>query len=165
MRIGHTDCTAERVQQSDHSPGLIKDDEDLAKIIYHRDQIDFETGELKPGAFSMTDLMTRGLSLVRLRHITVEELQRRGEEFAARRDENRLQGVGVASAGQVRSLRGAEGRQALCVIDDGKPDFRAHAIAIRSADQDRPTLMKVRGVLMGLFAPVRAIDEAIADRQ
>jgi hypothetical protein len=165
MLAALTDCPGEQVQQSEHSPGLIADDEDLAKIIYHRDQVDLETGELKPGAFRMDDLETRGLSLVRLRHMTVDELQHRGDEFAARHAENHLEGVGVATARQVRSLRDGKGRQALCVLDDGEEDFPAHARVIRSSDQDRPTLKKLRGALIDLFSPVRLISEAMADPQ
>jgi hypothetical protein len=164
MLVGHTDCPAEREQQSEHSPGIVGNREQLARIVYHRDHLEAGTGRLTPGAIRISDLEVRGLSLARLRHITAEELQLRGEEFAARRQENRLEGVGVATARQVRSLRDGEGRQALCVIDDGKPDFRAHAIAIRSADQDRPTLLKLRGALIDFFSPVRSTGEAMADR-
>jgi hypothetical protein len=165
MAVGDTDCPDERVQQSEHSPGLIREHEELARIIYHREQMDYETGELKPGAFPISDLEARGLSLVRMQHIAAEELQRRGEQFAARREENSLQGIGVATAQQVRSLRDGDGNQALCVIDDGKPDFASHAKAIRSADQDRPTLKKLRGQLITFFSPVRPIDTAISDQR
>jgi hypothetical protein len=72
-----------------------------------------------------------------------------------------LEEVGVATAQLVRSLRDRDGRQALCVVDDGLPDFASHAKAIRSADQARPALKKLRGELIDFFSPVRSIDAAM----
>jgi hypothetical protein len=151
------DCPAELEPQSDGSPGVVLQAERLARILYRADQVEYDTGQLKPGAFPVKHLR-QGLSLARLSHMSEAELQQHATEFEARNKDNKLAGVGVATTSQVRSLRDSSDRQALCVVDDAKPDFRAHALAaLRSPDEDDASLRALREHLIDFFSPAKSI--------
>lgn len=152
-------CPAERTQQSTHSPGIVEDTENLGRIIIAPEHVDTATGELKPGAFRIDDLKTRGLSLVRLEHASEQQIQDRADQLAARREESSFEGLAVGSTKQVRSFRDNEDRQFLCVIDDGEENFPAHAMARRSADQSDGALRRLRGDLIDLLKPIKQLSE------
>ena len=162
MCVDLVECPGERQQQSEHSTGVVEDDEDLARIIIAPEHIDKATRELKPGAFPLQDLRDRGLSLVRMRHADQDSVERRAAALAERRDERTIEGLGVTVTITIRLLRDEEERQALCVLDDGEQDFPPHAMAIRSADQSDSSLRKLRGDLIDLFIPVVSVGEAFS---
>jgi hypothetical protein len=156
------DCPEEHRQQSEHSPGVVDDLEDLGRIVIAPEHINRDSGELTPGAFPIRDLKHRGLSLIRLVHATQEEIETRAAELASRRHERSVEGLGTSIAWEIRSLRDEEHRQALCVLDDGEEAFPSHAKAIRSADQSEPSLRKLRGELINFFVPVVSIGDAFS---
>lgn len=148
-------------QQSDHSPGVVRDEERLARVVLP-EHLDRTTGGLKPTAFRIDDLMdpARGLSLVRMAHTTVDELGRHAARLMSRRPDRSAEGVVVAETASIRAIRDDNQHRALCVLDDGDVELQAHAIAIRSGEQDRLSLKKVREHLMNLFRPLLSIPDA-----
>jgi hypothetical protein len=153
------DCPAELEPQSDGSPGVVLHNESLARVLYRNDHVEHDTGQLKPGAFPVKHLR-QGLSLARLSHMSEAELQQRATEFERRNKDNKLAGVGVATTSQIRSLRDSSDRQALCVVDDAKPEFRAHALAVvRAPDEDDASLRALREHLIDFFSPSKPISE------
>ena len=155
-------CPEELCQQSEHSPGVVENEEDIARIVIAPEHIDAATRELKPGAFRIQHLKDRGLSLVRMQHADQQSVESRAAALAERRIGTTVEGLGVTLANNIRSLRDDEERQALCVLDDGDEDFPPHAIAIRSADQSDSSLRKLRGDLIDLFMPITSIGEAFS---
>lgn len=154
-------CPEELCQQSKHSPGIVENEEDIARIVIAPEHIDTATRELKPGAFRIQHLKG-GLSLVRMQHADQQSVESRAVALAERRDELTVEGLGITVACEIRSLRDEEERQALCVLDDGEEDFPAHAMAIRSADQSDSSLRKLRGELIDMFMPVVSIGQAFS---
>lgn len=164
MKIARQECCVEEgTQQSEHSPGVVEDQERLARFIYTEHHVDDETGELKAGAFPLDDLMEarrQGISLWRLGYMTLDELRKRGRAFEEAGNGRRFRGIGCGQTIDVRELNDDLGVRALCVIDDGLPDGPAHVLAVRSADQNRSALKKVRGRLLDIFSPVKAPEDA-----
>ena len=70
----------------------------------------------------------------------------------------------MCSAGELRAIVN-EGRRSLCVKDDPiaddphLPDNPAHAVAIRSHNQDEPEVLRIRGELMDRFSDLISIAE------
>ena len=164
-------CPEENTRQSEHSPSVVADGERLARYIYLNEQVNLDTRELKTGAFALDDLIEpdrKGLSFDRLEHVTREEVERRGAEFAARKLQGEFHGLAVNTASAVRSITDDNNVRMLGVIDDGMINNIAHSLAVQSKKlrdralghrQLRVALKPVRERLMDLFSPVRAVEE------
>ena len=149
------ECIEENQQQSVHSPGIVRDEERLARFVWRSDHL-AEGGALAPAAFSVQEFLDPsrgGLSVARLDHMTREEARKRVDAFVDSTSANQIKGIAVAETKIVRAIRKSNAR-IFCVLDDGQSDFRAHAV-IRLADHLSPTLSSVRRVrrqLMHTFA-------------
>lgn len=146
-------CPAENEQQSEHSPGVIEDEERLVKVIHSPEHYDQEKGTIKPGAFSAEDLhnLNRGLSLDRILHSSRESLQERAETLTGKKKERLLEGFATTIAEKIRQITHSDGERALCVIDDGLKENPAHSICIRAGDQTKSKMRGIRGKLMDVF--------------
>jgi hypothetical protein len=164
-------CPLERVKQSDYSPEQVGNWERLARLIYHEEQVNDATGELKNGAFRMDEFLEarrRGASVARVEHSNAVELRQFGERLAAGGEPRWVRGVGMSHTNAAREICDNKGRRVFCVIDDGKPDFGAHALITRSEAYSAPELTErelrsklkpFRRRLIELFSPVRKIED------
>ena len=150
------ECVEENQQQSDHhSFGTVRDEERLARFVWRSDHLAGD-GELAPAAFPVQDLLEHsrgGLSVARLEHMTGEEVRRRVDALVDSTSAHRTKGLAVAEAKGIRAIRKSGVRQ-LCVIDDGLPDFQAHAVTRLANHQSmsRSSVRRVRERLMHTFA-------------
>lgn len=171
MTSDSPDCPLEHEQQSEHSRGVVADAERLGRFIYHEEQVDDSTGELKSGAFQMDEFLEaerRGASVARVDRSNADDLRRLGRQFAARGQARWTRGLGVSLVLDVRQISDGAGKRVFCVVDDGKPDFEAHALISRSEvyrvaglteRQLKAKLKPFRERLRQLFSPVREIDD------
>lgn len=98
------DCTCERERQSEHSPSVVDSGEMLGRLIYADDQVEDATGNLKPGAFPLADVLDAkrgGWSFARLAHSTPASLLAKGKEFEDKKPDGnrRFRGVGKGLTG------------------------------------------------------------------
>ena len=148
------ECIEEDEQQSSHSPGTVRDEETLARFIWRSDHL-AEDGELAPAAFPVQDfldLSRGGLSVARLDHMTAVEI-RRHAALVGDGNATTARGRAVAETKDIRAIRANDAR-VFCVLDDGQPDFPAHA-ATRLADMrgvSRSSARRVRNLLMRVFS-------------
>lgn len=166
-------CPEEIAKQSTHSPALVGDQERLGRFVYADDHVEDDTGDLKTGAFKMSDLIEaerKGFSVTRIAHTTAQELLERGAKFERGGEGRRFRGLGVGLAQEVRSICDRDGKRALCVVDDGLCDHRAHTLIMRSAlyrdpefsdRQLRSKLKRIRESLVNLFSPVMSVEEIL----
>ena len=131
--------------------GVVRPEEQLARAVFES-EIDLGSGTLKPEAVRIVDLKQRGWSLLRL-DVVPRELFRSqcGMLEAARRDAQRLAGVVVQTAAEIRAIEDEEGMRALCVIDDETQDLPNHASARVAAAYPRSALKQIRKRVMDLF--------------
>ena len=126
------DCPKESAKQSLYSPDTVKDEECLARTIYHDDHVDNDTGQLTATAIPIDEFLDasrKGASVDRLKYISQRELNEQGERFAARKPENRYLGYGKATASDVRRIAiTGDCRRQFCVVDDGLESNSAHAV-------------------------------------
>lgn len=148
------ECIEERHQQSLHSPGIIGDEENLARFVSRSEHIGPD-GELAPTAFPTQDFLEPhrgGLSLARLRHMSGEEVRQRAEASAGGTIDRPIKDMAVAETRAIRAIR-SKGARLFCVVDDGQPNFRAHAAA-RLADHqsaNKSSVRRDRKLLMRAF--------------
>ncbi|QUD86974.1 hypothetical protein [Phenylobacterium montanum] len=161
------DCTCERERQSEHSPSVVDSGEMLGRLIYADDQVEDATGNLKPGAFPLADVLDAkrgGWSFARLAHSTPASLLAKGKEFEDKKPDGnrRFRGVGKGLTGDVRAIAECSPNRDLCLIDDGLPDDPAHAAAVLSpsAPRSKSDLKAVRDKMLEIFSPVASPDDA-----
>ena len=149
------ECIEERRQQRACSPGTVDDEENVARFVLHSSHV-APDGELAPAAFSVQDFMEQhrgGLSLARLDHMSTEEVRRRAKALPDRTTGAPTKRMAVAKTQAIRAMR-SSGARLFCVVDDGLPDFHAHAIA-HLADRQLASPSSVRRdrkILMRAFA-------------
>ena len=150
------ECIEEKQRQSVHSPGIVRDEERLARFVWRSEHL-AEDGNLAPAAFPVQDFLEHrrgGLSVARLDHMTPVELRRQMGILVTRTNAKKSKGMAVAEKRAVRAIRNKSGARVFCVIDAGLPDFQAHA-ATRLADHEsmnRSSMRRVRKQLMRSFA-------------
>lgn len=124
-------CECENYSVSDHSPGLVQDNEVLVRILYSPHYINKETGEVTPAAF--TDARKRGLSVRRKTHISEEDHRAKIEEKvavdqSAGRNNDGFWRVIYTRCTALRNLKlDSGGGRAFCVYDTATEDDPSHA--------------------------------------
>ena len=160
-----TECLEEQTPQSEDSPGIVCDGERLGRFIYRTDHVAAD-GALAPAALPSQDLLEpcrQGLSLARIDHMDPVEIRRRAKQFDTNSEANEHPTLAIARAHDIRCLRTESGRRSFCVIDDARPDFKAHAL-VRPADRaahSRSSIKRLRRKLLELFAVCRDRDPTI----
>lgn len=158
-------CPGELAKQSQFSPdppGTVRDDEVIAKVVIAPEHLDAESGEIKHALIKKDDLKSNGTSVVRLHFSSKDEIKRLGEGLSSRRPENIFMGVICANVGAIRKIQNIHGKQALCVHDDGKIDFRSHALIFSSTQQTDGNIRKIRKMLLDTFGLLKSVESALS---
>ena len=149
------ECLEERRQQSVYSPGIVRDDESLARFV-SRSEYFAPDGKLATAVFPVQDFLEPrrgGLSLARLDHMSREEIRQRAEASADHANGGPTNSMAVAKTQRIRALRSNDARL-FCVVDDGLLDFHAHAVT-HLADRrsaSRSSARRARMLLMQAFS-------------
>ena len=135
-REEHPACECERYSVSDHSPGLVRDDELLIRTLYSPYQIN-EKGTVTPASFR--DALERGLSVNRKSFISEADL-RKGIEGKIERDRkegkerDEFYRVVTARCGDVRQLFSEDGERLFCIYDTASEEDVSHADVCQALD-------------------------------
>ncbi|MEE9925822.1 MAG: hypothetical protein PBV01_21040 [Brucella anthropi] len=157
-------CTCEGESHGDL--GAVQDAERLARIVFSPNHLR-KTGELKPGVFPLSHIKKSGVSLLRVDHLTRDELKERSDETASQLDGQSVHGLLVTRATQIRSLTESAHRS-VCLVDDpvlNDPklsDNPAHAICISPLERSDDQLQEIQADLLDIFSDVLSIDDAHA---
>jgi hypothetical protein len=117
-------CGCEDTLQSEHSPGLVSDDEEIIYALV--DPYTYSEGSIKE--FSNSKLKARVLSVCRAQYSSVKLITEAVIEPLARSG-NVYQGALWAFSKEIREIAlGDSGVGAFCVADDGLAHDRAHAV-------------------------------------
>jgi hypothetical protein len=124
------DCQCEAETVSEHSPGIVSENEVLIRTIYSPVHINTETGEVNPTAFD--DAIRLGLSVNRKDHTTRENLsaniaKKIAADIAAGKRKDGFWALVTLRFGDMRELRSDVGARLYCVYDTAKEDDPSHA--------------------------------------
>ena len=143
------------------SPGVVEDDELLLRELFKPHHI--RNGELRPAAISAKDLVLRGFSVNRMKHVTTEFVKASIEKrlSKSRKGESwEEEGVAKLKALEVRQIQ-FDGRQAFVVIDTAEPNNRGHAsIYAASPEKGEPHAREIRDLLLPFLEKRMPVDEA-----
>jgi len=118
-------CEGERQRQSDHSPSVVADGETVAYVLVQPDY--YDGLKLLAQAFSTSKMTEGNFSVYRPEHCTVENvIAQVVVPLHARNEERLFPGCISAICRDIRAIT-QDDRRAVCVLDDGLPDFPAHA--------------------------------------
>ena len=149
---------AEGVSVSEHSPGRVRDEETLARLVFTPLFLDEDTGG--PTTAALKDAATRGLSVDRLELVGQREVHQRGLE-KEKTTNARRGGVNVVSyagfvhvpCGAVRGLWDEDVRQ-FFVFDTATSENHAHADICHARFANDLKRRLARTALMKAFRPV-----------
>ena len=152
-------CELEGKRQTENSPGVVQNDENLVRYVispFHWDEI---KNEVKPAIFSSKELNESGASTQRLLYSTLDFLLKRGNEQAARgQDKNRkFLGVIKAQCGRIRDIKESK-EQAISILDTALPDNIGHADIFLSRSYQKSVQLKLRKELINKFSSLLEID-------
>ena len=141
------------------SPGVVEDDELLLRELFSPQQV--RNGELLPSAISTEDLILRGFSVNRMKHVTAEFVKASIEKRLFKKGEPwKDEGVAKLKALEVRQLR-VDDCQALVVIDTAEPNNRGHASIYAAApEKGKPHARELRELLLPFLKKRMPVDEA-----
>ncbi len=122
------ECPAELEPVSEYSPGIVLNEEYLARLIFTPIHVDDETGEVNAAAFS--DVKDKRLSVNRIQHISRPDLAQKGctkaETDKAAGKEREFVGVIESACLDIRSIK-VERNQSFCVVDTALENDTSHA--------------------------------------
>ena len=141
------------------SPGVVEDDELLLRALFNPQHI--RNGELLPSAIPAEDLLLKGFSVDRMKHVTAEFVKASIEKRLSKTGKPRKdEGVAKLKALEVRQFR-VDDCQALVVIDTAEPDNPGHASIYASAPEKGKThARELRELLLPFLEKRMPVDEA-----
>jgi len=148
----------EQRSQSEYSPGIVKDKEDLLRTVFNPEHM--RDGEVIETAIPLEDLKSRGFSVDRKQYAQKNILQQRIEYQMGRLPEKRQSGLIVRlQCGAVRNLHDENGERAFIVIDTALKENIAHASICSATDRGRGALRKLRSLLLPYLQTRYSLEE------
>lgn len=122
-----TFCLKEQAKQSPYSPCPVTDDETIVYVLL--DPTQWKDGQLTASAFSKSSLKKGDLSVCRARYSSANEAEQKIVMPQLQRHPDwMLVGALHATCRDIRAIQAVDPPvRAFCVIDDGLPDYPAHA--------------------------------------
>ena len=148
------ECPRELTKQSQHSPdppGVVVDDEFVAKLVIAPQHIEPGTGQVRNALIQKDELERQGTSVVRLQFSSEQEVGELAQKLTSRDARKSFCGIIKAAVSRIRELRSSEGTRTFCVIDDGLPGQPSHALIFSSSALNGPNVRRAREDLLQLF--------------
>ena len=117
----------ELCSQSAYSPGVVQDEEELLRIIFHPEHIS-DNGDVLPTAIALEDLRSRGFSVDRRQHAQRNIMQQTVECLRNRQPNHRqVDFIAQLLCEAVREMQDNDQERAFIVIDTACETNIAHA--------------------------------------
>ena len=143
--------------------GLIQPDELVARVVCDPRHIKKSDGTIKPGVIPPSHVAKKGLSLMRPKHLTADELKMHANAVASHDPKDTAVGVIDCEARKIRALVGEDGARSVCLFDDPVkddpvlPDNPAHVLLITSREMPAEDIAEIRTRLVTeLFGDLRS---------
>ncbi|NDA63121.1 MAG: hypothetical protein EBX50_13940 [Chitinophagia bacterium] len=148
----------EQNSQSQFSPGLVRDDESLARLQFHPEHI--KDGQVIETAISIQDLTDRGYSIARKVHIIPDTFAENARRMMEKVPEQRsgVQ-VSVFETSKIRELKFNDTERAFVVVDDALENDIAHACVLSAYERKSSQIRKLRGILLPHLQSLFHLDE------
>jgi len=142
--------------------GLIEPGELVARVVCDPRHISKKDGTIKPGVFPPSHIAKKGLSLMRPKHLSKDELKMHADAIASHDEKDTAVGVIECEVGDIRALVATDGTRSICLFDDPVkddpvvPDNPAHALLIAAKEMTDEDIAEIRTrLLTELFSGLR----------
>jgi hypothetical protein len=136
--------------QSAYSPGVVKDEEELLRIIFYPEHI--VDNIVQPSAIALDDLRSRGFSVDRRQYVQHDVLQRNIDNLRNRQQEARQVGyIAQLQCRTVRNIHDDNAERAFIVIDTAYEINIAHASIYSARPRTDAHLRRLRNRLLVLL--------------
>jgi hypothetical protein len=136
--------------QSAYSPGVVKDEEELLRIIFYPEHI--VDNIVQPSAIALDDLRSRGFSVERRQYVQHDILQRNVDNLRNRRQEMRqVDYIAQLQCRAVRDIQDNNAERAFIVIDTAYETNIAHASIYSARPRTDAHLRRLRNRLLVLL--------------
>jgi len=145
--------------------GLIQHDEPVARVVCDPRHILKNGGGIKPGIFPPSHIAKAGLSLLRRKHLSADEIKMHADAIASHNPKDKAVGVIDCEAGPIRALVEADGIRSVCLFDDPVkddprlPDNPAHASLIAAREMPEEDINELRDRLLDVFSELKRFAE------
>lgn len=145
-------CSCENVAHG--ALGLIEKEELVSRVVCDPRHISKKDGSIKPGVFPPSHIKEKGLSLMRPRYLSDEELKMHADAIASHSEKDTAVGVIEGEAQIIRALKEADGTRSVCLFGDPVkddpvvPDNPAHALLIAAQEMGDDDIAEIRTRLL-----------------
>ena len=147
-------CSCEDVALSEF--GLIQPKELVARVVCEPRHIRKSDGTITPGVIPPSHIAKKGLSLMRSKHLTENDLRKHADAVASHDCKDAAIGVIECEASSIRALTGKDGTKSVCLFDDPVKNNPAHALLIATRDVPVEDIAEIRTRLVTeLFGDLR----------
>jgi hypothetical protein len=153
--VDDEDCTCEAVPNGQF--GVVTNEERIVRVVLP-EHIN-KKGELKQGLIARTQLLKGQLSVTRCDRINAAEMTAQADAVRVSANADKVEGIACCVTGEVRSLRNANGKQAVCVVDHPVRGNEAHAHLGTSTTIEDPELLGLRDEILDKFRPLRQVTD------
>jgi len=120
-------CELEKIAQSQYSPGIIDNNEDLLRLIFSPIHWNEENKMVVPAAFQRRELSERGVSVQRRRYTSRDFIAKRTDQIGQPRSGKRFVGIISAKCDSIRKIQDDKCQQCFSVLDTSLNDNIGHA--------------------------------------
>lgn len=140
----------EQVSQSEFSCGLIRDNEDVIRIIVYPHHMEKGALTLKTAAFNREELLSDGVSIERKELTDPEKLTASSQNLLTSTIRS-IAGYAVVECSSVRAIVDGMGVRVFCILDTALKYNPAHGDIFFAQDLSRPDQIKYRERLVSAF--------------
>ncbi len=98
-------CELEKIAQSQYSPGIIDNNEELLRLIFSPFHWDEENEMVVPAAFQRKELNERGVSVQRQRYTSKDFITEKADQIVQSRTDKRFVGVISTKCRLIRNIQ------------------------------------------------------------
>jgi hypothetical protein len=156
----------EQHQCSNYSPGIVGEEEQLLRILFHPEHIN-DQNEIASSAVSTDDLRVRGLSVYRKLHASKDMISdniSNQQQKANMSNQRNSASLAVLVCSDVRSFVFNDERSFI-VIDDALEDNISHASIYSAYPRKKSELRKIRIQLISLMEDRYSLDQVFKEDQ
>ena len=150
----------EKLAQSQYSPGIIDNNEELLRLLFSPIHWDEENEMVVPAAFQRKELNERGVSVQRQKYTSKDFIAKKADQIGQSRSDKRFVGVISTKCRLIRNIQDDKCQQCFSVLDTSNKDNIGHADIYFSQSYPKPLQLKLREKLINAFGKLVQLSEA-----
>ena len=134
--------------------GVIEPEELVSRVVCDPRHVYKKDGSIKPGVFPPSHIKEKGLSLMRSKHLSDDELRMHSDAIASHSEKDVAVGVIEGKVQSIREMEEVDRTRSVCLFDDPVkddsfvPENPAHALLIAAKEMGDDDIAEIRTLLL-----------------